>query len=139
MSAPMVQASVGAFVVNGQGHLLLAKRVKPPEAGHFGILGGKIDAGETAAHAAARELREESGLDLQPEGLLTLCDHIVPADQAFWLSAIYLFRAGTRPAINQEPHKLLAMGFYPLDALPQPLTLPTRTALSAWSRSGGAG
>lgn len=127
-----VQASAGAFVLNSQGHVLLARRVKPPEAGFWGILGGKIDAGETAAHAAARELHEESGLDLAPVRLLCLCDHIVPADQAFWLSAVFLFQAGDRPAVNQEPHKLLDMGFYPLNALPMPLTLPTMTALRVW-------
>jgi 8-oxo-dGTP diphosphatase len=131
-----VQASVGAFVVNSQGHLLLARRVKPPEAGHWGILGGKIDAGETAAQAAARELREESGLDLVSERLLALCDHIVPADAAYWLSAIYLFRAGDLPAVNQEPHKLLDMGFYTLADLPRPLTLPTITALQVWPELG---
>lgn len=42
--------------------LLLVRRANPPDAGLWGFPGGKIDPGETMAHAALRELAEETGL-----------------------------------------------------------------------------
>ena len=42
--------------------LLLYRRVKAPEAGHWNIVGGKIDHMERSHVAARREAEEESGL-----------------------------------------------------------------------------
>ena len=41
--------------------------------------GGKIEAGETAAHAAVRELHEEVGAELDPERLVLLGEWTAPA------------------------------------------------------------
>lgn len=37
--------------------------------GLWGLFGGEIEAGETARHAAAREIKEETGLDIPEEAL----------------------------------------------------------------------
>ena len=42
--------------------LLLIRRRKPPYAGHWGLVGGKMEFGETVAQAAEREAFEETGL-----------------------------------------------------------------------------
>ena len=51
--------------------LLLVRRRNPPDAGLWGCPGGKIEAGESVMQAAARELREETGVLAQPRQLLT--------------------------------------------------------------------
>ncbi|WP_026919240.1 NUDIX hydrolase [Gordonia shandongensis] len=45
----------------------------------FMFPGGKIDAGESAADAAVREVREELGVDLERDGLTWLGDFHTPA------------------------------------------------------------
>ncbi|MEM0954087.1 MAG: NUDIX domain-containing protein [Pseudomonadota bacterium] len=49
--------------------LLLIKRALPPQVGFWAIPGGFMEAGETTAEGAARELREEAGVHLQAETL----------------------------------------------------------------------
>jgi 8-oxo-dGTP diphosphatase len=44
------------------GAALLVQRANPPDQGLWGFPGGKVEAGETVAEAALRELGEETGL-----------------------------------------------------------------------------
>lgn len=54
-------ASVLGVVVHDN-HVLLVRRINPPDAGKWGFPGGWIDPGETMAQAAIRELFEETGV-----------------------------------------------------------------------------
>ena len=54
-----------AVLVVQDGRLLLARRAVEPAKGEWDVLGGFIDAGETAEHAAAREMLEETGLTVR--------------------------------------------------------------------------
>jgi ADP-ribose pyrophosphatase YjhB (NUDIX family) len=54
----------GAVVRDGEGRLLLVLRANEPSRGLWSVPGGRIEAGETAAEAAVREVREETGLDV---------------------------------------------------------------------------
>lgn len=54
----------GAVVRDDAGRLLLIRRGRPPAAGLWSLPGGRIEPGETAAEAAAREVREETGLEV---------------------------------------------------------------------------
>jgi 8-oxo-dGTP diphosphatase len=66
---------VGVVVRRG-GRVLLVRRSKAPRKGEWSIPGGAIDLGETTVAAAAREVREETGLDVAPVKLLTTVDAI---------------------------------------------------------------
>lgn len=61
-------------VVLHDGHVLLAQRKKQPDAGLWGFPGGHVEWGETALAAAARELREETGVFAEPVEYLTNFD-----------------------------------------------------------------
>lgn len=64
----MIQ-TVDIAVVSG-GKLLLIRRAKPPFMDKLVLPGGHVEASDASlAAAAARELREEVGLDLPPERL----------------------------------------------------------------------
>ena len=54
----------GAVVRDDKGRLLLVRRGHEPSAGLWSLPGGRIEPGESAAEAAAREVREETGLDV---------------------------------------------------------------------------
>lgn len=42
----------------------------------WSLPGGKVEEGETLAEALVREMREETGLDVEPGRLLYVCDHL---------------------------------------------------------------
>lgn len=64
------------IVVFRDGEVLLIKRGKPPYEGQWSLPGGKIEYGETAAEAALRELREETGTTARITGLIDVIDSI---------------------------------------------------------------
>ena len=55
---------VGGIVVDGQGRLLLIRRGQEPSKGSWSVPGGRVEPGETRPEATAREVREETGLDV---------------------------------------------------------------------------
>ena len=63
------RASTAAFILNGKGELLIAKRAKEPAMGTLDLPGGFVDNAETAEQGMVREIKEETGLDIQPENI----------------------------------------------------------------------
>jgi len=61
------KVGVSNIFVNEQGHLLLMKRADTCVTfpGHWGLVGGFIDPGETPQEAAVREAKEEIGVDIE--------------------------------------------------------------------------
>lgn len=59
---PNYRPCVGVMLFNRQGHVFVAKRIDTQEKAWQMPQGG-IEPGETAAHAAMRELKEETGTD----------------------------------------------------------------------------
>jgi ADP-ribose pyrophosphatase YjhB (NUDIX family) len=70
---------VGVVVERSDGAMLLVERGAPPLEGYWSVPGGKVELGETTAAAAVREVREETGVEVAVERLLTVVDRIVPA------------------------------------------------------------
>lgn len=74
-AAPAV--GVGVVVMRGE-EVLLVKRGKPPRAGDWSLPGGRQELGETVRETALREVREETGLNVEITGFLDVIDSITP-------------------------------------------------------------
>jgi ADP-ribose pyrophosphatase YjhB (NUDIX family) len=62
-------------VVIEDGRILLLNQ--DADAGRsWSLPGGKLEDGETLAGALVREMKEETGLDVEPGRLLYVCDHL---------------------------------------------------------------
>ncbi len=71
--APLV--GVGAVVVE-EGRVLLVRRGSEPLKGQWTLPGGMLEVGEPLAQGVAREVREETGLDVEVGELVELLDRI---------------------------------------------------------------
>ena len=64
---PYVAVSAAIF---RDSRLLIVRRAQPPAAGLYTLPGGVVELGETLAEAAVREVREETGLEIEPLALV---------------------------------------------------------------------
>ena len=122
------ETGCGAAIFDDAGQLLLIQRLTEPEAGAWGLPGGKIDFGEPARETARREIAEELGIGIAVNELACIAEILDGGDGRHWVSPIFYARivSGTPRLMEPEKH-----GWYSLDALPTPLTSPTRALLDA--------
>lgn len=69
-----ITVGVAGVVWNRQGQVLLIRRRNPPRAGQWSLPGGKLEHGETLEAALRREIREETGLEVEILGLVGVAE-----------------------------------------------------------------
>lgn len=109
-STPIVRVGVGVFLLkSGQEdpsnpQFLMGKRLNSHGAETWALPGGHLEWGETPEECAAREVAEETGLELlkRKDGLkfLTATNDIMPADRKHYIT---LFMVSARENGNVEP------------------------------------
>jgi 8-oxo-dGTP diphosphatase len=101
---PFLAASA-AIVRDGK--ILVVRRARPPANGLYTLPGGVVEIGETLMEAVAREVREETAIDVEPVALAGFRETIVrDADSRIERHFIILcfasrWRAG-EPVLNEE-------------------------------------
>jgi len=73
-------AGVGAVVLDRDQRVLLVRRGQEPLMGEWSIPGGALELGERLEDGVRREVREETGLDVTPEEIVAVFDHVSHAD-----------------------------------------------------------
>lgn len=123
---PKVAAVV---LIERDDHVLLVRRAVNPEQGKWALPAGYIDYGEDPREAAVREVREETGLEIEITQLLA----VEGAPSKFGASIVIIF-AGTvlngtaRPCDDAAEILWFAAG----DPLPDLAFDSTRTMLADW-------
>jgi 8-oxo-dGTP diphosphatase len=68
---------VGALIFD-RGRILMAQRGKEPLKGLWSLPGGALETGELLEAAVRREVREETGLEIEPLGVFEIFERIIP-------------------------------------------------------------
>jgi ADP-ribose pyrophosphatase YjhB (NUDIX family) len=68
---------IGALIFDGDS-ILLVERGHEPLKGWWSLPGGILETGETLANGVRREVREETGLDVEPDAIFEVFERIMP-------------------------------------------------------------
>jgi 8-oxo-dGTP diphosphatase len=72
--------AVGAAVCR-KGRVLIVQRGRAPSEGVWTVPGGAVELGETMRQAAAREVKEECGIEVEVGEVVGILDHVVRDEQ----------------------------------------------------------
>ena len=70
---------MGALIFEN-GRILLVERAKDPLKGWWSLPGGIVETGEKLADAMRREVREETGLEVEPLSMFEIFERVIPDD-----------------------------------------------------------
>jgi ADP-ribose pyrophosphatase YjhB (NUDIX family) len=73
---PRPVLGIGAVLFDEAGRILLVQRGQPPLEGTWTLPGGVVELGESSEAATVREVREETGLDIEVGPVVEIVDHI---------------------------------------------------------------
>lgn len=124
----------GAFIINDKGELLLQLRNKAPEKEYWSIPGGRVELFETFEEAVKREVKEETGVEVEIISLLGICDHIIKNEERHWVSPSYLCKIVEGEPQILEPTKHLDIKWFSLDKLPEKITITTQDAIRNYKK-----
>lgn len=112
--------AVYVMAINDREEILLLRRTNTGyRDGFYDMPAGHLEEGETLRQAAARELKEETGLDVMEDGLeFVELLHRTSTDRVY-LDVFFQVKQWEGDAAIMEPLKCDHLAWFPLSALPE--------------------
>ena len=125
----IVRVGVGCWVVNPLGQVLFGNRLSAHGNGTWAPPGGHLEFGETPDRCAARELMEETGIQILPSDFRVagFTNDIFPNKHYITIHCVTSGVVATPKLI--EPDKCEEWRWFYLDKLPENLFLPAANFL----------
>ena len=128
METLVPKVGTGVVIIK-DGKTLLAKRKGSHNEGMWGSMGGHVEFGESPIEACIREAREELGIEIGNLRFVA-CMNLVRNGKHYLDVSFVADLISGEPSI-QEPDRIEEIGWYPLNALPEPLFDPVRVVLES--------
>lgn len=124
----LTPAPVTCVLVDRDGAVLLVKRKYPPKPGHWCLPAGFVEVGEAPAESAAREVKEETGLDVE---IVDLIDSWSSDEDPRTPVVTFAFRARIRGGTLRPGDDAEAAAFFEEDEVPPNIAFTTHRLLIA--------
>ena len=115
------RVGIGVMIQNEKGEALLGLRQGSHGAGEWSFPGGHLEFGETVFQTAQREVKEETGLDVNQFKLISVADEMryIKSDGKHYLNiGVKAEYQGGEPKV-MEPDKCKEWEWFSLDNLPK--------------------
>ncbi|GAB2234184.1 hypothetical protein Droror1_Dr00003423 [Drosera rotundifolia] len=127
-AAPAPRVAVAVFLLKEGKKVLLGRRRSSIGDSTFALPGGTLEFGESFEECAAREVKEETGLDIVNPELVTVLNSVfseepIPAQYVTILMRSVVLDPAQEPQ-TMEPEKCGGWDWYNWDDLPKPLFWP---------------
>ncbi len=122
------------IIIETSGGIVLIRRKNPPYG--WAIPGGFVDYGESVEHAAVREAKEETGLDVKLTGLLGVYSDPARDPRFHTISTVFIAKAEGIPVGLDDAAEAQ---IFTLDALPEPLAFDHAKILGDYSAVKSSG
>jgi 8-oxo-dGTP diphosphatase len=118
------------IIITKDDQVLLMKRKGPHGTGTWSTPGGHLDFGETPEGCAAREAKEEVGLDVVDIRFRAVTNDLFEATGKHYITIWMEGKSIGEPVIAAE-EEVAEIGWFAWDSLPQPLFLTLENLLKA--------
>jgi ADP-ribose pyrophosphatase YjhB (NUDIX family) len=125
-----------AILVDDGGRVLLARRARDPEAGLWDLPGGFLEPDETPEDGLRREMREETGLDVEAGRYVGTFVDVYGEGGDTTLNIVFECRPGSGEPVPDDD--VSELRWFEPDALPPESEIAFRNgaeALAAWRQS----
>jgi 8-oxo-dGTP diphosphatase len=125
LEGPLV--GVGVFVKRN-GRILVGMRKGAPGTNTWALPGGRLEPGETPVHCAAREVREETGLELVGLRPLIFTSTVLHQPDVHYVTLFYSAECRKGEPRVLEPDKCEGWRWADPEAIPEPVFEPLSLA-----------
>jgi 8-oxo-dGTP diphosphatase len=127
-----VRVGLGVIILR-EGKVLLHKRKGAHGSGHWSFPGGHLEWMETWEECAARETKEECGLDIKNIRFSTATNDKMPDEDKHYITIYMVADAPEGEPQIMEPDKCECWEWHDWDNLPEPLFIPVENLIaSGW-------
>ena len=119
---------VGVIVKRGDQVLLLRRR-NTHGSGTWSVPGGHLDFGESPEQCASREVREETGVEIEEVEFRAVTNDFFEAEGKHYLTLWFEAKHLSGDASVSAPDEMSEVGWFSWGSLPAPLFLPLRNLL----------